>query len=239
MVALFSCEAVMALLVVTIDGPAASGKSTVARLLARRIDAMFLDTGAMYRAVTWAAQRDGVDLGDESQLAGVIDRHAFAFEPTADQLQVIVDGADVTRDIRDPALTANVRHIAASPTMRARLVEMQRQFARAHRRVVTEGRDQGTVAFPDAALKFYLEADPAERARRRQREFEAQGHTADFEQLKAAIEARDHSDRNRSVGPLKPAPDAVVVDTTNLTVEEVVERLLQHVRERQDKNEPA
>ena len=228
----------MTSLVVTIDGPAASGKSTVARLLARRIDATFLDTGAMYRAVTWAAQRDGVDLGDEGQLADVIDGHAFAFEPTADQLRAIVDGADVTLEIRDPALTANVRHIAASPVMRTRLVEMQRQFAGAHRRVVTEGRDQGTVAFPDAALKFYLEADPAERARRRQREFEAQGHTADFEQLKTAIEARDQSDRNRSVGPLRPAPDAILVDTTNLTVEEVVEQLLQHVRERQDENKP-
>jgi CMP/dCMP kinase len=224
----------MTLLVVTIDGPAASGKSTVARLLARRLDATFLDTGAMYRAVTWAAQRDGVDLGDEAQLARVIDRHVFAFEPAVDQLRALVDGADVTPEIRDPALTANVRHIAASPAMRVRLVEMQRQFAQAHRRVVTEGRDQGTVAFPDAALKFYLEADLVERARRRQRDLQAQGSPADLEPLKVAIEARDRSDRERSVGPLKPAPDAILIDTTNLTVEEVVEHLLQHIGERKN-----
>ena len=222
----------MALFVVTIDGPAASGKSTVARLLAGRIDATFLDTGAMYRAVTWAARRADVDLHDEGKLAGVLESHSFAFEPTAGQLRTIVDNKDITAEIRDPALTADVRHIAASPTMRDRLVEMQRQFAGSHKRVVTEGRDQGTVAFPDAALKFYLVADPAERARRRQRELQDQGRPADLEQLKVAIEARDRSDRSRAIGPLKPAPDAILVDTTNLSIDEVVERLLRHVTER-------
>jgi cytidylate kinase len=121
--------------------------------------------------------------------------------------------------------------------MRARLVEMQRQFARAHERVVTEGRDQGTVAFPDAELKFYLEADPAERARRRQRQLQAQGSPSDIEQLRMAIEDRDRSDRDRSVGPLRPAPDAILVDTTELTIEDVVERLLDHVRDRQKRSD--
>ena len=223
----------MAPLVVTIDGPAASGKSTVARHLAERIGAAFLDTGAMYRAVTWAAQRDGVDLSDEAELARVIDGHAFAFEPDAEQLRALVDDVDVTDELRDPDLTAQVRHIAASPAMRARLVEMQRQFAGAHGRVVTEGRDQGTVAFPDAEVKFYLEAAPAERARRRQRQLQTQGRPADLGQLRAAIEARDRSDRERSVGPLRVADDAIVVDTTDLAIEDVVERLLQHIGERQ------
>ena len=215
--------------VVTIDGPAASGKSTVARLLAGRIGATFLDTGAMYRAVTWTAQRDGADWHDETQLARVIEAHAFVFEPGANGLQTLVDGTDVTGDIRSPELTANVRHVATSPAARARLVEMQRRFAERHQRIVTEGRDQGTVAFPDADVKFFLEADAAERARRRKTELESQGVEADLHELTRAIVARDESDRSRTVGPLRPAPDAIRVDTTKLTIAEVVERLLEHI----------
>lgn len=216
--------------VVTIDGPAASGKSTVARLLAERIGATFLDTGAMYRAVTWAALEDGLDLADEAQLAGVIDRHAFAFEAIAGEMKVLVDGTDVTARLRNPELTTQVRHVASSPAMRAKLVEMQRQFARRHKRVVAEGRDQGTVVFPDAAAKFYLVADAAERARRRHAELDAKGVPADLEQLHQAIVSRDASDEGRTVGPLKPAADAIVVDTTELSIEEAVERLAERVQ---------
>jgi CMP/dCMP kinase len=216
----------MAPWIVTIDGPAASGKSTVARRLARRIDAAFLDTGAMYRAVTFAAMQDAADLNDESQLVAVMDRHTFEFEAVGETMRVLVDGAEVTDRIRTPELTENVRYIAASPPMRTRLVEMQRRFARRHGRVVTEGRDQGTVAFPDADVKFYLVADTTERARRRQLDLRAQGVEADREALRQAIESRDRSDESRAVGPLKPAPDAIRVDTTRLTIEEVVEHLL-------------
>ncbi|NLT77582.1 MAG: (d)CMP kinase, partial [Planctomycetes bacterium] len=148
----------MSLFVVTIDGPAASGKSTVARRVARQIGATFLDTGAMYRAVTWAAMQDGVDWNDQEQLAGVVERHAFAFEAADDAMLVCVDGIDITEKIRDPELTANVRYIASSGPLRAKLVEMQQALARRFGRVVTEGRDQGTVAFPDADAKFYLVA---------------------------------------------------------------------------------
>lgn len=224
----------MARFVVTIDGPAASGKSTVARLVADRLGATFLDTGAMYRAVTWAAQQDEADWHDETQLVQVIEGHSFLFEPGAGALKAMVDGTDVTQSIRSPELTAKVRHIASSPTMRARLVEMQRQFAECHERVVTEGRDQGTVAFADAEVKFFLVADAAERARRRQAELKAQGVKSDLQELTEAIEARDESDRNRAVGPLKPAADAISVDTTKLTVDKVVEHLLQHIIERQN-----
>jgi cytidylate kinase len=216
-------------LVVTIDGPAGSGKSTVSRLLAERIGAAFLDTGAMYRAITWAALLDGVDLEDPAQLVSVMDRHHFQFELADGVMQAAVDGVDVTRQIRDPALTASVHHVAACPPMRHKLVEMQRQFASGFQRIVTEGRDQGTVAFPDANVKFYLVADTSERARRRQAELRASGQKADFEQIREAIEARDRSDEQRSVGPLKPAGDAILVDTTELTVEQVVERLLAHI----------
>ncbi len=180
----------------------------------------------MYRAVTFVAMQDGVDLEDESQLVALMDRHTFEFEAVGDTMRVLVDGADVTNRIRSPELTENVRYIAASSPMRARLVEMQRRFAQRCERVVTEGRDQGTVAFPDADVKFYLVADASERARRRQHDLQAQGVEADLEELRQAIESRDRSDESRAVGPLKPAPDAVRVDTTRLTIEEVVEHLL-------------
>ncbi|UCD51265.1 MAG: (d)CMP kinase, partial [Phycisphaerales bacterium] len=153
----------------------------------------------------------------------------FAFEPARAELGVVVDGIDVTKEIRSPELTADVRHVASSPALRARLVEMQRQFAARHERVVTEGRDQGTVAFADAAVKFFLVADAAERARRRQAELQARGVASDLGELTQAIEARDESDRNRTVGPLRPADDAICVDTTKLTIDEVVERLLGHI----------
>jgi len=228
-------EGTMARFVVTIDGPAASGKSTVARLVADRLGATFLDTGAMYRAVTWAAQQDAVDWHDEGQLVRIIEGHSFVFKPGTGALNVTVDGTDVTQSIRSPELTANVRHIASSPAMRVRLVEMQRQFAECHKRVVTEGRDQGTVAFADAEVKFFLVADASERARRRQAELQTQGVKSDLQELTQAIETRDASDRNRTVGPLKPADDAIRVDTTKLTIDEVVEHLLKHVIERQQR----
>ncbi len=226
----------MSLFVVTIDGPAASGKSTVARRVARQIGATFLDTGAMYRAVTWAAMQDGVDWNDQEQLAGVVERHAFAFEAADDAMLVCVDGIDITEKIRDPELTANVRYIASSGPLRAKLVEMQRQFARRCGRVVTEGRDQGTVAFPDADAKFYLVADATERARRRKIDLEAQGVAADLDELRRTIEARDRSDESRAVGPLRPAADAICVDTTRLTVEDVVQCLLGHINAGQNAN---
>lgn len=222
----------MAGFVVTIDGPAGSGKSTVARLLAQRIGAAFLDTGAMYRAVTWAALQEKVDLSDDTRLVQVIDSHSFGFAVSEGVTVVTVDGLDITDRIRTVELTANVRYVAASAEARGRLVDMQRQFARDHRRVVTEGRDQGTVAFPQADVKIYLVADPAERARRRKAEIDAQGGQTDLAQLQQAIEARDKSDQDRAVGPLKPADDAVLIDTTELGIEEVVERAVRLVEER-------
>ncbi|MBN1510008.1 MAG: (d)CMP kinase [Sedimentisphaerales bacterium] len=222
----------MAQLVVTIDGPAGSGKSTAARLLASALDATFLDTGAMYRAVTLAAVRDGAGLSDPRQLIEVIERHRFDFNAVRGRMVVRIDGEDVTDAIRDNELTAKVRYVAAAPLVRERLVRMQRAFAARYHRVVTEGRDQGTVAFPAAAIKVYLTADVAERARRRMAELSARGLEADLEQVRREIESRDRSDEDRAVGPLRPAGDAVAVDTTDLSIDEVVERLSQIVEER-------
>ena len=221
----------MADLVVTIDGPAGSGKSTMARLLAERIGATFLDTGAMYRAVTLAAVRDGVDLADEEQLLGVMQGHRFDFEAAGGKMLVRIDGQDVTESIRDSDLTAKVRHAAGSPQVREQLVAMQRAFAARHDRIVTEGRDQGTVVFPDARVKIFLTADPAERARRRAAELQAKGAAVDMEQMRQAIESRDKSDEDRTVGPLKPAQDAIRIDTTGSAIEQSVERIYRCVEE--------
>jgi cytidylate kinase len=219
----------MAELIVTIDGPAGSGKSTMARLLAERLGATFLDTGAMYRAVTLAAVRDGIELTDEAQLVRVLERHTFDFEAAPGRMLVRIDGQDVTEAIRDSGLTAQVRHIAAAPRVRERLVALQRAFAARHRRIVTEGRDQGTVVFPDAGIKLYLTATAVERARRRQAELEANGQPVDLREIQRAMEARDRSDESRAAGPLTPAADAVRVDTTGLSIEEAVERLYRQI----------
>lgn len=221
----------MANLTITIDGPAASGKSTVARLLADKIGASFLDTGAMYRAVTLAAIQAGIDLSNEEKLLGLLRNSDFQFAAKEGKMIVRINGIDVTEQIRQPHVTANARHIASAAKLREHLVQMQRKFAMGQQKIVTEGRDQGTVAFPDADIKFYLTADTVERARRRQAELSAKDKQS-LEQIKKAIEERDKSDQSRGVGPLKPADDAVVVDTTDLSIEEVVEKLLGYVKEK-------
>jgi len=219
-------------MVITIDGPAASGKSTAARLLARKLGASFLDTGAMYRAVTLAAMQAEVDMSDEDELLGVMETSEFQFSLRDGKMVVCINGIDVTGQIRRPQITANARYIASSPKAREKLVQMQRQFAAGRQKIVTEGRDQGTVAFSDADIKFYLIADSIERARRRQAELRAKGGDQSLEQIQKAIEERDKSDENRTVGPLRPAEDAIVVDTTDLSIEEVVEKLLCYVKEK-------
>jgi cytidylate kinase len=219
-------------LVITIDGPAASGKSTVARLLALRLDASFLDTGAMYRAVTLVAMRAGVDLNDERNLLNVMQEHEFQFSDRAGKMTVHIDGSDITEQIRNPKVTANARYIAAAPKVRDLLVQMQRQFAVDRRKIVTEGRDQGTVAFDNADIKFYLTANPAERARRRQEELRAKGIDENLENIQEAIDERDESDESRVIGPLKPAEDAIIVDTTDMSIEQVVETLAGYVKEK-------
>lgn len=216
-------------LIITIDGPAASGKSTAARLLAEKLGADFLDTGAMYRAVTLAAMQDGADLSSEKQLLGVLKKNRFRFTVKEHRMKVDINDIDVAEQIRAPEVTANARYIASAAGVRKELVKMQRQFAAGCEKVVTEGRDQGTVVFPDAGIKFYLTADINERARRRQTELSAGRDQSGLEEVKKAIEARDRSDESRAVGPLKPAEDAVVVDTTDLTIEQVVEKLLKTV----------
>ena len=218
--------------VITIDGPAGVGKSTAARGLAQRLGAVFLDTGAMYRAVTLTAVQRGIDPANTAAVAAMMDGCAFAFVPQDDTMRVFVDGAEITDGLRDPAITAQVRHIASAADLRARLVAMQQAFARRFDTVVTEGRDQGTVAFPDAAAKIFLTADPIERARRRHKELLAAGKNITLDDILSQQQQRDAADEGRAVGPLKPAADAVIVDTTRLSIEQVVDTMERIVRER-------
>ena len=212
--------------IITIDGPAGVGKSTAARMLAGKTGAVFLDTGATYRAVTLAALQAGVDLDDAGAVLGLMDRTRFEFVHEGDVLKVVIDGQDATAAIRTPAVTEQVKRVACQPALRSRLVELQRRFAAQFDRVVTEGRDQGTVVFPEAASKFFLTAEPRERARRRYRELTGAGKDVDFETLVRQIAERDASDENRSVGPLVPASDAIVIDTTHIDAEGVVDTML-------------
>ena len=216
----------MSELIVTIDGPAGSGKSTIAQMVAKKLEAGFLDTGAMYRAVTLAAMRADADMNDAAQLLEVMESTSFEFNIDDDTMMVSINGADATDAIRATAVTANAKYIAAQPAIRDQLVQMQRQFAKNHKKIVTEGRDQGTVAFADAGYKFFLTARLKERARRRQAQLaEGRTHLA-LEKIQEDIEKRDQSDQQRPVGPLKPAGDAIIIDTTELTLEQVVEKII-------------
>ena len=215
--------------VITIDGPAGVGKSTVARMLARRLDAVFLDTGATYRAVTVAALDAGVDLTDPQAVLAVMGRTNFNFSHDGDLLRVKINGTDATQTIREPDVTEQVKHVACAPVLREQLVKLQQDFAAQFDRVVTEGRDQGTVVFPDATYKFFLTADSQERTRRRHTELKAAGKEVDPDQLHQQIIERDASDVNRTVGPLKPAADAVMIDTTNIDAQQVVHQMLEAI----------
>jgi cytidylate kinase len=214
-------------MIVTIDGPAGSGKSTTARALAARLGFEFLDTGAMYRAVALAALRAGVAWDDHAALGLLLARIHLEMPPG----QVLLDGEDVSGLIRTAEVSQGASVVAASHAVRPRLAELQRQIADG-RNMVCEGRDQGTVVFPDAACKFFLVADAEERLRRRAGELEARGERVDLDALRQAQAERDQRDSGRDLAPLRQADDAVLVDSTGLTPEQVMERMEQEVRRR-------
>ncbi len=214
--------------IIAIDGPAGSGKSTVAKLVAARLGLLYIDTGAMYRALTLKASMRGLDFKDEGSLIKLAGSTDIDLRQDRGVLKVRLDGEDVTSSIRTSELTNNVRYVAGVPGVRKRMVELQRALGR-RRGAVLEGRDIGTVVFPDAKFKFYLDADIKERARRRHKDILAQGDSLSLELVERDVASRDVSDMTRSVGALKKADDAVLIDTTGLTIAEVVERVISHI----------
>ncbi|MBC7228029.1 MAG: (d)CMP kinase [Thermoflexales bacterium] len=214
---------------ITIDGPVASGKSTIGYLLAQRLGYLYLDTGAMYRAVTYAALSRGVPVEDEAAVTALAQALRIdVVPPTADdgrQYTVLADGEDVTWEIRRPEVDGNVSVVSAYPGVRRAMVAQQRRIA-AGGRVVMVGRDIGSVVLPDADLKLYLDASPQERARRRWLERRSRGEDVSYEEVLAMTLRRDEIDSGRAVSPLRVPEGAVVIDTTGLNVEEVLARVL-------------
>jgi len=217
----------MSHVVITIDGPAGAGKSSTARALAERLGFHFLDTGAMYRAVALAALRRGLNWNDPAALADLCDR--ISIEVRSDR--ILLDGEDVSDEIRTQEVTAAVGHAADNQHVRRRMIELQRREAEGQN-IVTEGRDQGTLAFPDATCKVFLTASPQERAERRMRQLRAQGEQVSLEQVLDEQNERDRRDGQRPFGGLAAAPDAVDVPTDGLTQDEVVDQLAALVREK-------
>lgn len=218
-------------MIVTIDGPAGSGKSTAARRVAAALGFDFLDTGAMYRAVALRCIESGIDLADSVAAANV----ARTIDIQAIGTRVTSDGIDVTDAIRSPEVARGASVVAVNPDVRAALVELQRKAAKG-RNIVTEGRDQGTIVFPNAECKFYVTADRAERARRRQQELEATGVCVSYEETLEEIRARDERDKSRDVAPLIQANDAIRVDTTGKTADEILDLLVGMICERRDQS---
>ncbi len=214
---------------IAIDGPAGSGKSTVARELARRLKATYLDTGAMYRAITLKLLRRNTDLSDLPQVEMVLQRTTIILSPGEG---VFLDGEDVTEEIRKPAVNAMVSRVAELTAIRRKLVRQQQEIAASAGSIVMEGRDIATRVLPDASFKFYLDAALTERARRRMLEQHDKGMALSFESVLNEIKERDLIDSGRADSPLTVAPGVSVIDTTELTVEEVVERILEAVNSR-------
>jgi len=215
--------------IIAIDGPAGSGKSTIGKILADHLNYLFVDTGVMYRAVTLAALKQGIDVEDEievSRLAEVIDiTLQTPSEEDGRDCDVLVGGEDVTWDIRNPEVDAFVSIVSAYPSVRRTLSEKQRQIG-LQGNVVMMGRDIGTIVLPDADLKIYLDASLEERANRRYQERRSRGETVEYEPILLALRERDQIDSTREVAPLKPAVDAVVIDTDGCSIEEVFMKIL-------------
>jgi len=218
--------------IIAIDGPAASGKSTIGALLAEQLGYIYFDTGVMYRAVTWAALDRGIGIGDEAAVTALAEQVQIdVLAPTVKdgrQYTVMCDGRDVTWAIRTPEVDRHVSPVSVYPGVRTAMTAQQRRIGLSGR-VVMVGRDIGTVVLPEAPLKIYLDASVEERARRRQKEIRSRGESAEFEQVLAGLVRRDQIDSERATAPLRPADDAIIVDSTDLDIDgvmQVVKRLV-------------
>lgn len=224
-------------MIVAIDGPSGAGKSTVSQAVAKELGFSCLDTGAMYRCVALCALREQVSLDDAEALGRLARTRTISFGHVAGDpipKQVFVDGAEVTRDIRTPQVDRSVSRVSSVPAVRAALVDQQRTIGNAGDYVV-EGRDIGTVVFPQAALKVFMTASAAERARRRVEQNAQRGIAEEYATVLADIQARDALDSSRDTSPLRPADDAVMLDTTELSIQQVIDRICTEARERMNR----
>ena len=210
---------------IAIDGPAASGKSTTAQRVAKALGYTYIDSGAMYRAVTLAALENGIPVTDTEKVGELAAQLRIEFVPDGDTPRILLNGKDVSDAIRQPVVTQHINPVAANPIVREVLVARQREMGR-HGGVVMDGRDIGTVVFPDAELKIFMSASAEERARRRVKEFRERGQQIDYEAVLQEIRQRDAADQNRAVGPLRKADDAIEIDTTHLSIDEQVQTIV-------------
>jgi cytidylate kinase len=223
--------------IVTIDGPSGAGKSTISKLLAARLNFTYLDTGAMYRVVGLQVQRAGLDLeaeGAEVKLTQLLAGLDLGLAPGEEgkETRAFLDGEDVSDIIRTPEMSMLASRVSAEPEVRKKLYEMQRAIGR-NGAIVAEGRDMGTVVFPEALHKFFLDASPEERSTRRQKQLTENGVQVEFDEIFAQIQKRDKDDSSRSLAPMQPAEDAVVVDSSEMSINEVVAFMLEKIEEKQ------
>ncbi len=218
------------LMKIAIDGPAGAGKSTVAKKVAEELTYVYIDTGAMYRSITLKALREGIDVRDEEALQSLLQTTKIDLQKQSDRQIVLLDDEDVTEEIRNSDVTNNVSEVAKHAEVRKEMVKRQQKLSEEHS-VVMDGRDIGTHVIPNAQVKIFLVASVDERAKRRHEENVSKGMTSDIEQIKKEIEQRDLLDSQREVSPLQKAVDAIEVDTTTMTIDEVVEAILTIVRE--------
>ncbi|HSP79163.1 MAG TPA: (d)CMP kinase [Myxococcaceae bacterium] len=224
--------------IVAIDGPAGAGKSTVSKVLARRLGFSLVDTGAIYRCVALKARREGVSFDDDVKLGELLGRLSVSFAVVGEDNHVYLDGEDVSQEIRTPENSMAASQVSSRPVVRAGLLALQRRLAlEAAKGAILEGRDIGTVVFPDADAKYFLEANPEVRARRRYEELFQKGVERSLEEVLADQVKRDQDDASRAVAPLKPAEDAVRVDSSNLPLSEVVHRLEQEILEKMSRKQ--
>lgn len=215
--------------IIAIDGPSGVGKSTISKLLSEKLGYIYIDTGAMYRTAALLALEAGIDLSNGDRVAQLCESLAFSFRIEGDTVHVTCNGRDVTEAIRTHEMGMHASNVSKNSQVREVLVGLQRKLGEQHDAIL-EGRDIGTVVFPQATFKFYLDASMEERARRRYRELTEKGEGASLEEVKEAIRKRDINDSTRKTAPLKPAKDAIMIDTTGKDIPTVIEEILQHIR---------